>query len=138
MKKIFLDTNILLDVILKRRFYLQNSILVWSDCERKIIDGYVSAISLNNIHYILRKYVSSPRTLEYLKCILNIFKIVPLDSTILYQAIDSPERDFEDTIQILSALQIKADCILTRDIEHFKTQRIPIVVPANYIKWRCG
>lgn len=116
MKKIFLDTNILLDVILKRHFYLQNSILVWSDCERKIIDGYVSAISLNNIHYILRKYVSSPRTLEYLKCILNIFKIVPF----------------------LSALQIKAYCILTRDIEHFNTQRIPIVAPANYIKWRCG
>ena len=57
MKKIFIDTNILLDVILHRADFYKQAAAIWADCESRKVQGYVSAISLNNMHYIMRKMV---------------------------------------------------------------------------------
>ena len=65
MKKIFIDTNILLDVAMHRNDFLEHSAAVWADCESRRVQGYVSAISLNNMHYVLKKHVDpSSGTME--------------------------------------------------------------------------
>ncbi len=132
MRKIFLDTNILLDVILRRDVFLEQSVPVWSDCENHKVQGYISAISINNIHYIMRKMVSADIALEYVRLVLDIFSIVPLDESILRLAVNFHQKDFEDAIQTFSAVKIKSDCIVTRDRSHFPDNYMPILSPIEY------
>ena len=132
MRKIFIDTNILLDVILHRADFYKQAAMIWADCESRKVQGYVSAISLNNMHYIMRKMVAPAVALEYVRLVLNVFSIVPLDESILRLAVDLPQKDFEDAIQTFSAVQIKADCIVTRDKSHFSGNYMPVITPAEY------
>ena len=132
MKKIFIDTNILLDVILRRSEFCKQAAEVWADCESGKVQGFVSAISLNNMHYVMRKLVAPDVALEYVRLVLNVFSIVPLDEAILRLAVDLPQKDFEDAIQMFSAVQVKADCIVTRDHAHFSGNYMPIVSPEEY------
>ena len=94
MKKIFIDTNVILDVTLHREDFLAESIQIWSDCELKKVQGFISAITLNNMYFIMRKQVGATVALEYVKLILTIFTIVPLDETILRLAANLPHKDF--------------------------------------------
>ena len=57
---------------------------------------------------------------------------MPLDTSILRMAVDFPQKDFEDAIQLFSALQAKADCIVTRDRAHFSSDYLPILTSAEY------
>ena len=132
MKSIFLDTNILLDVVLHRNGFYEQAAEVWADCESRVVKGFVSAISINNMYYIIRKRVTSEMALEYVRLVLNVFSIVPLDESILRIAMDLPQKDFEDAIQLFSAIQIKADCIVTRDRMHFSGDYMPVMSPAEY------
>lgn len=133
MKKIFIDTNILLDVAMHRNDFLEHSAAVWADCESRRVQGYVSAISLNNMHYVLKKHVDPATALEDVRLVLNIFSIVPLDGSVLRLAADLPHKDFEDAIQIFSAIQAKADFIVTRDRQHFPDSYMPVISPAEYL-----
>lgn len=133
MRKIFIDTNILLDVILHRADFYQQAAAIWADCESRKVQGYVSAISLNNMHYIMRKMVAPDVALEYVRLVLNVFSIVPLDESILRLAVDLPQKDFEDAIKTFSAVQIKADCIVTRDKSHFSNHYMPVISPIEYV-----
>ena len=132
MRKIFIDTNILLDVILRRTDFYKQAAAIWANCESRKVQGYVSAISLNNMHYIMRKMVAPDIALEYVRLVLNVFSIVPLDESILRLAVDLPQKDFEDAIQTFSAVQVKADCIVTRDKSHFSGNYMPIISPLEY------
>ena len=132
MKRVFLDTNVLLDVTMGREEFLSDSARVWSDCEKGKVLGFISAISLNNIHYIMRKRLPQASALDCIRFIMNLFTVVPLDASVLRMAVDFPHRDFEDAIQLFSALQARADCIVTRDQSHFPTDYLPILTPAEY------
>ena len=136
MKKIFIDTNILLDVTMHRSGFCEQAAAVWADCESRKVQGFVSAISLNNMHYVMRRRVESAAALEYVRFILNIFSVVPLDESILRLAVDLPGKDFEDAIQTFSAVQAKADCIVTRDRLHFPNSYMPVISPAEYLDLR--
>ena len=136
MNRIFVDTNILLDVALHRDQFVADSARIWTACESRQATGLISAISLNNIHYIARKRISSADALECVRHILNIFTVVPLDAPILRMAVDFPQKDFEDAIQIFSALQAKADCIVTRDGQHFSSDYLPVLTPAEFLAIR--
>ena len=134
MRKIFVDTNILLDVALHRDEFFEYSSAVWGDCESKKVQGFISAISLNNLYYIMRRRVAPEVALEYVRLILNVFSVVPLDEGILRLAVDLPQKDFEDAIQTFSALQVKADCIVTRDKTHFSNNYMATASPAEYLE----
>lgn len=133
MKNIFIDTNILLDVIRYREGFYEDASKVWADCESHKVRGFISAISLNNVYYIVRKLVPQDTALTYIRLMLNVFSIVPLDETILRLSVDFPHKDFEDAIQTFSAVQAKAECIVTRDRSHFSNNYMPVVSPAEYV-----
>ena len=88
MKNIFIDTNILLDVIRHREGFYEDASKVWADCESHKVRGFISAISLNNVYYIVRKLVPPDTALTYIRLMLNVFSIVPLDETILRLSVD--------------------------------------------------
>ena len=131
--KLFFDTNVLLDVVLRRPEFFAPAASAWALCETGAARGYVSAISLNNVHYVAAKFIGRENALSAVRLILGIFSVVPLDAPILREAADIPHKDFEDDIQLASALRCGATCILSRDRAHYPPGMLPVLSPADYL-----
>ncbi len=130
---VFIDTNVLLDVMLERRGFYRDSLTVWSLVEQGKIAGQISVISFNNIYYIVRKIRSRKTADRVLAMLRDVFTPVALDSKILNQAIAAGFGDFEDAIQYYSALHADASCIISRNPDHFPQSDLPVLSSAEFL-----
>ncbi len=131
--KIFVDTNVLLDVFQERRPHYDGSVSVWDMAERGQLSGFISAISFNNIYYIVSRFRDKKHASRAIKLLRGTFSPVPLDEQILNQAIDSKMNDFEDAIQFFSAVRASANFIITRNNKDFPKSSIPVLTPEEFL-----
>ncbi len=131
--KVFVDTNVLLDVLARREPFYGDSARLWSLAERGRIEALVSVISFNNVYYIVRKAETRKTAERSLRLLRSVFKPVPLDAQILNQAIDSDFADFEDAIHFHSAIHAEADCLVTRETKDYPTTDLSVLTPAEFL-----
>ncbi len=131
--RIFVDTHVLLDVLAKRQPFYSDAARIWSLAERGELEALISAISFNNIYYIVRRASNRKKANQSLLLMRNVFTAVPLTAQILSQSIDADFEDFEDAIQYHSALHADASCLVTRDADHFPTGSIPVLHPSAFL-----
>jgi len=134
--RVFLDTNVLLDVFGRREPHWGSAARVWSSIEEGRHAGFVSAISFNNIYYVMRRTAGQREARRALMLMMNLFQVVALDERMIRSAMDSGMTDFEDAIQCAAAVRAKADCIVTRNVRHFPTEPIPAVAPEEFLAAR--
>ena len=135
MKKIFVDTNILVDLIADRRPFSKFAVEIFSKAEERKIKLYTSSHSIATTHYLLKKYVDEKELREILHNILDYLSIIVIDQDVIKKGLKSKHKDFEDALQIISAYSIeKLDCIVTRNIRDFKDAEIPILTPEELTK----
>ncbi|MCM1363253.1 MAG: PIN domain-containing protein, partial [Clostridiales bacterium] len=84
--KVLIDTNVILDVLCNRSEFVEDSSRVWKYCEVNQIEGYISALSVPNIVYILRKELTPQKTQQLIQQILMIFEVIDLKSSDLKNA----------------------------------------------------
>ena len=131
---VLIDTNIILDVLLKREQFLENSSNVILLSEKHIIDGYVSASAITDIFYITNAaYKDKQKSLNLLKELLKTVSIAAVTGDEIYRAIDLNWNDFEDAVQYSAGEHIHADYIITRDTSGYISSTIPIIKPANFL-----
>jgi predicted nucleic acid-binding protein len=133
IKRALVDINVLLDVLAKREPFLASAVEIWSVVETGRVRGLVAADSFSTIYYLLRRASNHRTALRALRLIRDVFEIVPLDEQTIHQALDSPLGDFEDAIQYVSALRSGADCIVTRDLGHFRSVELPVLAPDAFL-----
>lgn len=131
-KRIFVDTNILLDVLLEREGYYYDALKIWANAENGNVEACIAAISLNNIHYVMRKLKSETTAMITVKILLRIFKVIPVDADILGLAVDFHDKDFEDDIQLQCALKAKCSQLFTRNPNHYDHSAIAVVPPSSF------
>jgi len=131
--KVLLDTNLFLDVILKRNNHYQNSSKIWSLISDKKLKGCISAISVNNLYYILRKIIEIELVEKFIDQILDEFEIIPLTGNILRQARTLANKDYEDLIQYFSAISSNCDFLITRNKNDFPQTGIKILSPQEFL-----
>ena len=131
--KILIDTNILLDVLYNRKEFVNDSLMIFKLCELNEIEGYISAISIPNIIYIMRKSLTKVQTNDLVNKLLLIFKVVDLKSEDLLNALTLDFNDYEDAIQCASAKRIKAQYILTRNLRDFKSSPKKAIEPFSFL-----
>ena len=131
--RILVDTNVLLDVLAKREPYYEDSATIWSLAEVGQIEAYVSAISFNNVFYIVRKLEGVEKAFEAMKILRDLFMPVAPDAQIINQAIDAKMKDFEDAIQYVSAIRAQVDFLVTRNPDDFPHEPIVICSPAEFL-----
>ena len=132
--KVFIDTNVILDVLYKRKDFYEDSLKVWKLCETRQIDGYISALSIPNIVYVLRKEIDPIKTLEVIKSIDLIFNIYDLKKDVIMEAAHAKSDDFEDAIQAVTASKVKAEYIITRNVKDYKNSTIKAIEPSELVK----
>ena len=132
-KRIFVDTNVLLDVLLEREGYYYDALKIWSAAEEGKIDAHIAAISVNNVHYVVKRLKSETTAMIAVRIILRIFKVVPVDSEILSSAADFHNKDYEDDIQFQCALRAKCSQFFTRDPTHYDSALMAVVPPSSFM-----
>ena len=131
--KVLIDTNIILDVLCKRPAFYEDSAKIFKLCEVKKISGVISALSIPNIMYILRKELDADKTRETLDNLMLIFSVADLKADDLKKAADMRFKDYEDAIQSACATRIKANYIVTRNIKDFSESKVTAIKPAELL-----
>lgn len=132
--KVLIDTNVILDVLCNRAEFVADSSKVWKLCEVEKIEGYISALSVPNIVYILRKELTPQKTKEIIWQIMMIFRIIDLKPSDLKNAAEMLSADFEDAVRMCCASRIKADYIVTRNIRNFQNSKIIALKPSELLE----
>lgn len=130
MKKVFLDTNILVDLIADRKPFSKYSIEIFKKAEEKKIKLFTSSHSIATTHYLLKKYLEEKILRDVLYNLLDYVTVIAVDTDVLKKGLRSKHKDFEDSIQILCASTIeKIDCIVTRNTKDFRVSEILVLTP---------
>lgn len=132
--KVFVDTNVLLDVIAKREPFYADSATIWTLSETGRIEGLVSAITFTNLFYVVRKLADAKTARRVMILLRESFTPTPCDASVLNLAIDSDFKDFEDAVQYYSAVQANADCMVSRNPNDFpRGADCPILTPSEFL-----
>lgn len=134
MKNIFLDTNILMDILANRQPFYKSSSEIYKLGLSKKLMLYTSANTISTLHYLLKKYATEQNVRQSLEEITNVITIIPVDIHIIKKSLKSNYKDFEDAIQIISAQSINnMNCIVTRDIKDYKYAQINVLTPDEFL-----
>jgi predicted nucleic acid-binding protein len=133
MKKVFLDTNILVDLIADRKPFSKFAIEIFQSSESNKIQLFTSSHSIATTYYLLKKFVDDKSLRSTLLGLFEYLTVVPVNTDILTKGLRSKQKDFEDAVQIFCATSIeKMDCIVTRNIKDFKGSEIPVLAPDEF------
>lgn len=134
MPKIFLDTNIIIDVIGNRQpFSLPAANVLNLACTGEA-ELYATALTFANALYVLRKHLGTTDATQRLKQLSEIVRIAPATQLEVERAFHSENPDFEDALQYFAAVAIEADAIITRNPKHFKYATIPVMNAEQYLE----
>ena len=132
--KILVDTNIILDVLLKREPHNKAAQVIMTKCADREITGYLAAHSIPNIFYVLRKEYSQEERRKFIKNLCEIFRISDQNAEKIILAIDNEQfSDFEDCLQMECAKSYGAKYIVTRNIEDFRSSKVKAITPQDLL-----
>lgn len=132
--KILIDTNIIVDVALERQPFYSESVQVLSLVHQKQVEGYISASTVSDLYYIIRKPKGRDQTMDFLRRISTFCRVATVDESVISMALAANFRDFEDAIQYSTARVNQLDAIVTRDIADFPVNTPRILTPAQLIQ----
>ena len=132
--KILIDTNVLLDVLCGREQFAENAVKLFKLCEVKKLTGCISALSIPNIVYIMRKELDESKIKEVIEKLSLLFEFIDLKGADLKKAAELNFGDYEDAVQSVQAWRIKADYIVTRNIKDFKNSAVTALTPAELLE----
>ena len=133
MTKIFLDTNVILDLLGQRIPFYDSIAKVATLADQKKIMLVASPLSFTTVEYILNKFESSESVLNKLRKFKIICKVCSVDEEIIEKGLNSDFKDFEDAVQYFTALQANCAIIITRNGKDFKNSIIPVMTAEEYI-----
>jgi len=135
MKKILIDTDVILDFFFDRKPFSENSSIILNMCERKHIQGFVTPVIISNSYYLLRRTAQHDKVISKLKQLLSIIDVLNMNKQIIDNALNSDFKDFEDALQNFAAVSKgDIDVIVTRNVKDFKKSEIAVLTPESFLK----
>ena len=133
--KALIDTCIIVDVLQKREpFYRAAMDIVLAISDRKCL-GVLTAKSITDIYYILRRSLHNEN--EVRKLLRILFTLFDVEDTFFADcqlALDSPMNDYEDAIMVQTAIRVNADCIVTRNTKDYRLATCPVFSPEAFLE----
>ncbi|MBE9598416.1 PIN domain-containing protein [Pedobacter sp. MC2016-24] len=136
MKNVFVDTNILIDLLADRAPFSKFAVEIFDLAERKQVQLFTSSHSFATTHYLLKKYIEEKELREILYSLLDFMELISIDISIIKKSLISNHKDFEDAIQIYAAHSVSnIDFIVTRNLKDFKDAGITVLPPDELIRF---
>ena len=131
--KVLFDLNIILDVLQERESFYEISAQLLAHAETGKIQGFVAPHSLTTLFYLIQKDQSAAHAKVTITNLLQILKIASIDQSTIEQALSLPYKDFEDAVQMMAAVQCKADYLVTRNVKDFKPAPLSVIQPGELL-----
>jgi predicted nucleic acid-binding protein len=132
--KVLVDTNVVLNILLKQPAFYTGSKKILDLAETRQITGYVSASAVTDIYYIAAKNLGKTGAREAIKHLLRVFDPATVTGSDIYQALELEWSDFEDSVQFVVGEGLSVDYIVTRNTQDFPSGSIPAVTPEQFIR----
>ena len=130
MKVVFVDTNILVDLLVDRPPFSKFAIQLFDLAEKKKVKLFTSSHSYATTHYLLKKHVGEKELRELLYSLLDYINLIAIDKAVIKKSLLSSHKDFEDVIQIIAATSLAdLDFIVTRNLKDFKEAGVTVLPP---------
>lgn len=133
IKRVFVDTDIILDVALARKPFLESSKLVLALLENYIAIGFITSNEITNIYYILRKAGGDENARKFISLIVKYLTVISVEHDDVLKALASKITDFEDSVQHYAALRNQCDYIITRNIDDYKYSELEVYSPVDFL-----
>ena len=132
--KAFIDTNLVLDVLAERRPFYETSARIWELVESRDLKGYLSATTITDIFYILKKQLGPEKAYDLVNKIMMVFDITSVSQVDIRKALKLGFQDFEDALQFVCAKKIGAKYLITRNTEDYQqAEGIEVVDPETFL-----
>jgi predicted nucleic acid-binding protein len=133
MKRVLLDTNIIIDLLAKREPFDQDARKLFSFADKEKVNLFTSALSIANVSYVLLKKKNPEEAKQILRKLKLLVRILSLDEKVINLALNDNEfKDFEDGLQYYSALENNVDVIITRNLKDFESSKIPVMTAGQF------
>jgi predicted nucleic acid-binding protein len=133
--RVLLDTNVVMDVLMARQPFLEDSARVFDRIEQRQVDGFLCATCLTTVEYLLeRDSVPAGTRRKIIKRLLGLFEIADVNRRVLEAAIDDNWADFEDAVTHQSARLKGVDVIVTRNVKDFAGATMSVWPPAEFLQ----
>jgi predicted nucleic acid-binding protein len=132
-ERVFFDLNIILDVLQIRQPFYEDSARLLAYAEKGQIQGWIAAHSVTTLFYLISKDQSADQARVVLTRLLQFLHIAAVDQSVIEQSLNLPYRDFEDAVQAMAAVQIKAAYLVTRNIKDYQPALLPVIQPADLL-----
>ena len=136
MKRLFLDTNIVIDFLLERQEWLDDAVAILSLADAGEIEVYCSTLSLATASFFMEK-AKMPQDLlrRKLSGFCEICQLSPIDEDVVRLSLSSKFKDFEDALQYHSALTVNTEVIITRNGKDFTYSTLPVMTAGEWLDW---
>lgn len=134
MQNIFVDTNIIIDLLAKRDLFYKDAQALFTLSDKKEIQLCISSLSFANAYYSIVKHHKDIDAKKYLAKFKVLVKVLPLEDKAIELALASDFNDFEDGLQYFIAMDNESDIIITRNKKDFKNSKIPVMTAGEYIR----
>jgi predicted nucleic acid-binding protein len=131
--KVLIDTNIVLDIALNRKPFVETAALLWRLAEQKEISACLSNTSITDIYYIIRKHAGQEKARCFIADILDTFSLADIDKEGFREALGLDMDDFEDAVQYVICTRNGCEVLATRNKTDFGN-RPNVLDPAELIE----
>jgi len=131
--KVIIGLNVVLDVLQEREPFYEASASLLAAVETGKIEGYLAAHSVTTLFYLIQKSKSSADARAMITNLLQFLKVAPVNQSTIEQSLNLDYRDFEDAVQMITAIQCKADYLITRNIKDYKPALLPVIQPVDFL-----
>jgi predicted nucleic acid-binding protein len=135
MKRVLFDVNVILDVLLDRKPFADDSSAAWAAVENGDAEGFLSAPAITTLHYLNARAAGVKMATETTEALLTVFEVAPVDEAVLRSAVALEWKDFEDAVVAAGARRAKCDAVITRNPRDFKGAPIKVLTPAEAVAW---
>lgn len=133
-KRLFIDTNIILDLLGERKPFYEPIAKIATLSEKHLLTMVVSPISFATVNYFLAKFETQKIAREKLRKFKIISEICTIDAHTVDKALNSSIKDFEDALQYCNTAESDCDIIITRNGKDFKKSLLPVMTADEFLK----
>lgn len=133
MNSIFLDTDVILDLYIRREPHHGVALKLFSQLKKTKARCFTSAVVIANAYYILSKIKGEKYAIDKLRKLRRLVSVAPINEAIIDSALDIPHKDFEDSIQYYCAIKNGINVLITRNTKDYAKGQIKVTDPLQYL-----
>jgi predicted nucleic acid-binding protein len=133
MKRVLLDTNVILDIALMREPHYALAVAIFERIDAQGIEASMTASSVTDIYYIAKKEKGHADAIGFVRGLIQVVHVLGVDRDIIEMALDSEMKDFEDAVQASAASVQGISMVITRNKDDFATSGLDVHTPKEFL-----